>query len=241
MGKRIRHYLAHLEARFWQNRKSDLKPSILQNDYLFYTALSREIISAFVKVRRRIRKKKLDIVDIGCGAKPYLSLFAPYARRYIGVDVDPRAADVVASGESLPFADNSFDLAVSFQTLEHCQYPSKVIAEMKRVLKPGGYIILTTHGIWMHHPCPHDYYRWTNEGLKELFTGFSTIEVEGTLTSWSTLLQLFNVELYGLACRHLFWKFPLYMMIVMNNILGKMLMPFGKKHLTVNYVVLARK
>lgn len=238
---RIRHYLAHLEAIFWQNRKSDLKPSILQNDYLFYTALSREIVSAFVKVRRNIKKKKIDIVDIGCGAKPYLPLFAPYARKYIGVDVDPQAADVVASGDNVPFANNSFDLAVSFQTLEHCQYPSKVVEEMRRILRTDGYAILTTHGIWMHHPCPHDYYRWTIEGLHEVFGEYSQVKIHETLTSWSTLLQLFNVELYGLACRHMFWKLPLYGIIILNNLLGRMLMPFGKKHLTVNYVVLARK
>ncbi|MBI2034170.1 MAG: class I SAM-dependent methyltransferase [Candidatus Levybacteria bacterium] len=237
----IRDYLQQLEKDFWANRKSDLRPSIFQNDYLFYSSLSQKILLGFLKVRRKIKSKKLDIIDIGSGAKPYFSLFSPYARKYVGVDIDPRVADVVASGESLPLTDNSFDLAVSFQTLEHCQYPSQVVAEMKRVLRPKGFVILTTHGIWMHHPCPHDYYRWTNEGLHELFTGFAKVDVEPTLTSWSTLLQLLNVELYGLACRHVFLKLPLYMVIVVNNLIGKFVMPFGKKHLTIDYVVLARK
>lgn len=45
---------------------------------------------------------------------------------------------IQASGEELPFPDNSFDLITSYQTLEHVQDVEKCISEMLRVLKPGG-------------------------------------------------------------------------------------------------------
>ena len=234
----VRNYITHLESAFWKKIRNNISPSILQFDYLHVRSLAGGITKA---LRKLPKNKKYQILDVGCGDKPYQSLFSPIAKRYVGVDIDRRVADVVGAAEKLPFGNNTFDLVVSFQTLEHCQYPLKVIAEIKRVLKSKGYCILTTHGIWIHHPCPHDYGRWTGEGLHELFSGFSEIDVKSTLTSWSALLQLLNVELYGLACKHIFFKFPIYIIIVMNSILGRILLPFGEKHLSINYVVLAKK
>lgn len=238
MSNKTRIYLQNWEASFWRKKRSSINPSILQFDYLHMRSLTDGIKRA---VRKIPKQKKYRIIDVGCGKKPYLSIFKPYSREYVGVDIDQNTADVVAFAEKLPFKSGSFDLAVSFQTLEHCQYPNRVVSEMLRVLKPGGYALLTTHGVWMYHPGPHDYYRWTHEGLKELFKNFSKVDIKPTLRNWSTLLQLFNVELYGYACRSLFLKFPLYGVIVINNLLGKLAMSFGNDHLTIDYVVIARK
>lgn len=234
----VREWLKKKEIEFWQKKRNSIIPSILQFDYLHMRSLAEAIKKA---LGRLPKNKKYRILDVGCGEKPYYSLFSPFAKRYIGIDVDKKVADIVAPAEKLPFKKSIFDLVVSFQTLEHCQNPSKVVAEMKRVLKPKGYMLLTTHGIWMHHPSPHDYYRWTHEGLRELFKTFSTTEVEATLSNWSSLLQLLNVELYSLACQRWYLKLPLYGIIILSNFLGKILMPFGNKNLTINYIVIARK
>jgi len=237
----VYRYLKNLEATFWQNRRNSITPSIFQHDYLHHIALYQKIITSLNLVRKRSRKTKFDIIDVGCGNKPYASLFAAFTKKYVGVDVDPQVADVVARGEKLPIKKNSFDLVLCFQTLEHCEYPQKVIAEMYRVLRRGGCVILSTHGAWMYHPCPHDYFRWTNEGLEKLFEGFAFVKVEAMLPWAPSVIQLTVIELYGIACRHLLLKFPLYILITGLNLLGKSVLNKGLANFTTNYVVVAQK
>lgn len=237
----IQKILRQLEHRFWESHRSSVAPGIFQHDYLHNLALYRCIKENFSVVRKNSKKKKYAILDVGCGHKPYYSLFKPFCTKYIGVDIDPELADIVARGEKIPFDNASFDLVVSFQTLEHCQQPQKVISEIYRVLKSGGAVILSTHGAWMHHPSPHDYYRWTSEGLAEIFKNFSNVSIKPNLKAPASLLQLINVELYSTACRHTFVKLPIYLIIILFNIIGKLIMPYGQDHFTINYIVLAQK
>jgi SAM-dependent methyltransferase len=58
---------------------------------------------------------------------------------------------------------------LSTQHLEHVDDPDLVLAELHRVLAPGGTLLLSTHGVWVYHPDPHDLWRWTEEGLRTLF------------------------------------------------------------------------
>lgn len=243
MYKEIRNYLQSVETTFWKHWKSNLKPSIFQHDYLLFSTLSSQIARGFLQVRRKIKKKRLSIVDIGCGQKPYLPIFVAYAKNYIGVDIDPQVADVVAYGEKLPFENNSFDLAVSFQTLEHSVDPEKMVEEMHRVLTPGGFVLASTHGAWIYHPNPHDYYRWTEEGLAKLFAVFSKVSIKPNLGTAASIIQLVNLGLYGLACRHIIWKLPLYTAITALNIFGRLGVdrPVKISHFTLNYLVVARK
>lgn len=237
----LRTYLKHLEVDFWEEKRDRLRPSILQFDFLVNQALAQDVKACFSNIRHSSKISSFSIVDIGCGHKPYLPLFRPYVKRYVGVDVDPSGADVASDAESLPFRDESFDIAVSFQTLEHCQNPVQVIAEMRRVLKKNGHVILTTHGSWMFHPSPHDYFRWTNEGLHYLCRSFAKVEIKANLKAWTSIIQIINLELFGIAARHLLWKIPLYGVIVVLNVLGVIVRRSGMDHFTVNYIVLARK
>jgi SAM-dependent methyltransferase len=110
------------------------------------------------------------VLDVGCGVKPYRPLFAPYADDYVGVDVgEDTAADIVGVVESLPVADASFDVVVCTQVLEHCDDPAAAVRELRRVVAPGGRVLVSTHGVYVYHPRPHDRWRWTHEGLEQLF------------------------------------------------------------------------
>jgi SAM-dependent methyltransferase len=110
------------------------------------------------------------LLDVGCGAKPYLPLFAPYAAEYVGVDpVENPHADLVGSVEDLPVADESFDVVLCNQVLEHCDSPTRAVAELRRVAAPGGRVLVSTHGVMAYHPSPTDYWRWTHAGLEKLF------------------------------------------------------------------------
>jgi SAM-dependent methyltransferase len=65
--------------------------------------------------------------------------------------------------------DASFDLVLCTQVLEHAVDPDKVVRELRRVVKPGGRVLASTHGVQVYHPDPVDLRRWTHEGLRRLF------------------------------------------------------------------------
>jgi SAM-dependent methyltransferase len=116
----------------------------------------------------------IRILDYGCGGSPYRSLFPN--SDYVRADFTPcKGLDfLLPSDSSIPVPDSSFDMVLSTQVLEHVQEPSHYIAECFRVLKPRGFLVLTTHGLFEDHGCPFDFQRWTADGLRLLLqrTGF---------------------------------------------------------------------
>ncbi len=111
------------------------------------------------------------LLDVGCGQKPYLPLFAPYAAEYVGVDpAEVPEADLRGSAEALPVGDGAFDVVLCIQVLEHADDPARAVQELARVTAPGGRTLASTHGVMVYHPSPvTDYWRWTAAGLERLF------------------------------------------------------------------------
>jgi SAM-dependent methyltransferase len=109
------------------------------------------------------------LLDVGCGEMPYLSLFDPHAREVVGLDnsENPRAS-LVGAIEAIPVEDGSFDVVLCAQVLEHVDDPALGIAELSRVTRPGGRVLLSTHGTMVYHPNPVDLWRWTGAGLERL-------------------------------------------------------------------------
>jgi SAM-dependent methyltransferase len=139
------------------------------------------------------------VLDVGCGPKPYYPFFAGRASEYIGVDVvENPVAELRGSVESLPVEDGSFDLVLCTQVLEHCDDPAQAVRELRRVTAPGGRVLASTHGVQWYHPSPVDYWRWTHEGLRRLFTtnaDWSELEVEpsgGTSACLAMLLGAYT-------------------------------------------------
>ena len=131
------------------------------------------------------------LLDVGCGGRPFMELLEAHSDRSLGIELDAsrygresasaegliactgseqhgHLPDAWASGLHLPFSDESFDTAVSFQVLEHVPQPERMLAEISRVLKPGGVLVLTAPHIWGIHEEPQDYYRFTPYGLRYL-------------------------------------------------------------------------
>jgi len=71
----------------------------------------------------------------------------------------------ICSVESMPMDSETYELVLSIQVLEHLQNPEKAISEMSRVLKTGGKLFLSTNFLYPRHGSPHDYFRFTYEGL----------------------------------------------------------------------------
>jgi len=128
-------------------------------------------------------------LDIGCGNSPYIKYFP----NRIGLDVkNGEGVDVVGTVYRLPFENEKFDNILCTEVLEHLCSPEEAIKELKRVLKIGGTLVLSTRFLFPLHDTPDDYYRFTKYGLRYLFRDWETIELKEevkTLETLSVLLQ----------------------------------------------------
>ena len=149
--------------------------------------------------------EKVRILDVGCGPKPYYPFFANVASEYVGVDVvENSAAELLGAVEALPVDDASFDLVLCTQVLEHADDPAKAVSELRRVTRPGGRVLASTHGVQVYHPSPVDYWRWTHEGLRRLFEqngSWSSVSVEAAAGTASGLAMLLGTYV-EIALRH---------------------------------------
>jgi len=68
--------------------------------------------------------------------------------------------------ENLEFPDDTFDAAVCWSVLEHVPHPDRAVAELHRVLKPGGEIWVQLPFLFPYHESPRDYWRVTPDGLR---------------------------------------------------------------------------
>jgi len=139
------------------------------------------------------------VLDFGCGSRPYEAWFRDAGAQYQGADLDGAHEVAMRPDGSLAAADASFDLVSSFQVLEHVWNLDLYLGEARRVLKPGGSLLLSTHGSWFYHPHPGDYRRWTREGLRrEVETrGFRLVEMRSVVgpLAWTTILRSYGVAL----------------------------------------------
>jgi SAM-dependent methyltransferase len=120
------------------------------------------------------------VLDFGCGARPYEGWFAAAGARYRGADIDGAHEVAIGPDGRLAGADGEYDLVASFQVLEHVWDVATYLGEARRVLRPEGALLLSTHGSWLYHPHPHDYRRWTAEGLQREVEsrGFRLVRME---------------------------------------------------------------
>jgi 2-polyprenyl-3-methyl-5-hydroxy-6-metoxy-1,4-benzoquinol methylase len=116
----------------------------------------QQAISLYTYASQFVEKK--TCLDIACGegyGSRYLALHG--ATWVIGGDISLQAIQhaqrthslpnnhfLVLDAETLPFRDNSFDIIISLETIEHLSHPGKILKECKRVLKPGAYLLLST-------------------------------------------------------------------------------------------------
>lgn len=124
-------------------------------------------------------KRPLSVLDVGSydvnGCyKPYF-----YEETYIGCDmrVGPNVTIVMDTPYKLPFEAGEFDLVISGQTLEHVEQPWRLVKEMGRVVKPGGYIIIIAPSAGPTHMAT-DAWRILPDGMKGMaeWAGLELVE-----------------------------------------------------------------
>lgn len=236
----------------------------LEGSWFFAEQLERRLIEAALRVARRCVSG--DLLDVGCGHKPYERLFADRVRRHIGVDYPPTVerhmasgyrtprADIHGAGEALPIRSKAMDTVLCTQVLEHSREPARMMAEMARVLKPGGYLILTAPQEWGLHQEPHDYFRFTCYGLMYLAEaqGLRVEYVAPRGGFWAMLGQRWSAYLFNTYCRPFRrrgqrWAYLLSACLVLPACAATQLLALALDRLqpirenTLGYILVARK
>lgn len=115
---------------------------------------------------------KVKIVDLGAGGRRI-------TQNTVTVDAFTSTdTDIVADVHILPLRDSTFEAVFCTGTLEHVEYPPRVLREIRRILRPGGYVHIEVPFLQPFHADPSDYWRWTLPGIELLCTreGFERIE-----------------------------------------------------------------
>lgn len=129
------------------------------------------------------REAKGRLLDAGCGDVPYYGVYRARATEVTCIDWEAsshgarhvdRAVDL---NGPLPFADAAFDTVLLADVLEHVAAPRTLMAELGRVLAPAGALIVSVPFLYWVHEAPHDYFRYTEYGLRHLCTE-TGLEVE---------------------------------------------------------------
>jgi SAM-dependent methyltransferase len=154
-------------------RRERLRPRWRQWDYLHLEGLRRSLAAAFADAA----PIEGPVLDLFCGTKPYLDLM-PW-RRVWGLDIDSHfgRADVLGN-LPLPFKDARFGVAVCTQALHLVDDPRETVAELHRVIRPGGVVIVTIPRLFLAEG-PFERH-WTAGDLRALFTdGWTAVDVRG--------------------------------------------------------------
>ncbi len=158
--------------------------------------------------RRMIVRSELDrlslpsgarVLDAGCGSGRTLEDLVDYGT-VSGIELDPDAAELAAGRgrgevkvgrlEELPWEDGTFDLITCLDVIEHTPDDRRALAELRRVTKPGGWLLVTVpayQALWsLHDVANHHYRRYSRRGLRlaALEAGWRL----GRMTSFNTIL-----------------------------------------------------
>lgn len=189
---RARHHRARraLERQLeYQTNKAKL--ANLDEDELFRSNFVRS-----QNLRRRLEKidainSSSRVLEVGSGAHGLIFGFGAC----LGVGIDPlavhykdlfpkfqnSAATVAAYGESLPFADEAFDVVLSDNVIDHAERPLAIVDEMLRVLKPGGILYFTVNvHHWFYDIASKLHGAWNAAGLKLELSAFTDHTVHMT-------------------------------------------------------------
>lgn len=119
-------------------------------------------------------KSILEVGSQDVNGSPRTVLLSWKPASYVGIDFSPgKGVDLVVDVAAIPeyFGERQFDVVVSTEMLEHAQDWRVAVRAMKRVLSPGGLLILTTRGPgFPYHGYPHDYWRFTVADFARIFS-----------------------------------------------------------------------
>ena len=122
------------------------------------------------------------VLDLGCGRAPLYGVYRDFAETVTCVDWagsphDLRHADVLCDlNEPIPLPTASFDTIIFSDVMEHLYRPQHAMLEIRRLLRPGGKLLMNVPFLYWIHEQPHDFYRYTQFALERMI-GDAGLEV----------------------------------------------------------------
>jgi len=181
------------------------------------------------------------ILNVGSGVKCLNA-------EVLNVDVYPFAGvHIVADAADLPFADNTIDMLLCEDTLEHVADPFLSLAEFKRVIRPGGYVYLAVPFLYPFHSSPNDFTRFTRALLRKQLAGFNIIEEgvrAGPMASLQAVLMHSCAMVFSFRNYSLYFLLTNFFMVVFSplKLLDILFAPFPYAHeAAADIYLLARK
>ncbi len=166
-------------------RRTRRHPTRTQPDYIVLTVLLHELRRVLAQISHPV----VDVLDLFAATKPYRDLLPP-STNYVTMDIDEHYGEQdVVSDEFLPFADDAFDLILFTEAFHYVTEPEAGIAELGRVLRPGGTLVLTMPLVWEYDRRTVER-RYTGPQLAGLFEGWEKVSIEeigGYSVAWATL------------------------------------------------------
>jgi SAM-dependent methyltransferase len=166
-------------------RRTRRHPDRTQPDY----AVLRVLVDELERALGRVEPPVTDVLDLFAATQPYRDLL-PAHENYVSMDIDEHyGPQDVVSDEFLPFADDAFDLIVFTEGFHYVTEPERGAAELRRVLRPGGTLILTLPLVWEYDRRIVER-RYTGPALAELFADWDEVsvgEIGGYTVAWATL------------------------------------------------------
>ena len=166
-------------------RRSRYDPRRTQFDYLHMRYLLRSVTEALTRHGAGAK----DILDVYRGPRPYDALL-PREATVVGLDVfDVYGVADVVTEEFLPFPEESFDLVMSTEAFYYLRDPEHGAAEIRRVLRPGGAVLITVPLVWEYNRETYER-RYTGPELLRVFEGWEGVEIVengGRAVAWATL------------------------------------------------------
>jgi SAM-dependent methyltransferase len=227
-------------------RLSNIKLKSGQQDFLVMYYLIKDLKAAVGQYASG------KILDVGCGNKPYEHFFQ-HIDQYVGCDVVQSSlskVDVICKATQLEFDDASFDTVFTTQVIEHVEDPGRMLSEIYRILKPGGYLILSAPLTWEIHEAPYDYFRYTKYGLDHMIRngGFEMIYTKSNGGKWAAIFQM-NLNIIYSTFKKRSLAIKLFKFAFIHAGLTSLINHFAKwldsKYyddiLTLNYVLVAKK
>ena len=208
------------------SRKPGLLNSIL---YWIRLGIDTPYRSLITGVKPLLKDFSGNVLDIGAGSqffKRYLPKTANYRAlelkqqgRLFGWEEEARNIDFY-DGIDMPYENESFNNILCLEVFEHCKDPSQLIREIERVIKPSGTVVISVPFAAKWHYIPHDYWRFTPSGLKNIFSKAKTLKLHQMLSRGTDFTVIFHTTASALT-GFLFRK------SILSKIAGVLLFPLA--------------
>lgn len=165
----------------------NVPPDTAYNKMLFHVRLlfDFQVNTVYRHMKKFLPGLTGSILDVGAGEGPYRYLVNDAVAQYHALDSSDanmfgysNSCAECFDGKHIPYESSSLDHVICTEVLEHLADPQPLIAEMHRVLKPGGTGAVTIPWSVRYHYIPHDYHRFTPASLALRFSVFSSVEIE---------------------------------------------------------------